>query len=98
MKKILFIFLLIGLVSCRDDKASKPTKQIEQNWTIEVNYLDNGVDTLYITTHRDNCNCDVDENDPYLTSSDGISVIKMRWATQASYVKSFRVLSKNEIK
>ncbi len=97
MKKILivllitvFLFLLFG---CRHDKPTQPP--IEINWSIEVSYLDNIKDTLYITT-KDDCGCD-DSYEPELYIYDGVSTLRMRYEEKASYVKSFRVLSKETL-
>lgn len=94
MKKLIILFLILGLVSCKHSEHIKNPKQ-EQNWVIEVKYLDDGIDTLYITTPVDDCGCD--EISPWIDTRTGISVLKLDYKTRASYVKSYRVLSNTKI-
>lgn len=94
MKKVLILFLVLGMVSCK--KSNSKTHKEEQDWVIEVHYLDDGIDTLYITTPVDECGCD--EVAPWIDTSNGVSVLKLDWKTRASYVKRYRVISNNKIK
>lgn len=81
MKKILFLFLLLGMVGCEKQQVVVK-KPIEL--AIEVHYLDNTEDTIYVQYHHD--------YEPRITTHDGISTLVVDFDTAASYVKSFRIL------
>ena len=93
----IFVFLIVIwsllLFGCGPEKPTQPPT--ETNWLIEVSYLDNVKDTLYTTT-KDDCGCG-DSYEPELYIYDGVSTLRMGYEEKASYVKSFRVLSKEKL-
>jgi len=99
MKKVAIVVFILGLIillwSC--DNRKRPIKgPTEINWQIEVDYLDNVKDTIYLTTPYSECDCSGDE--PEIATYNGISTLRLNYKDIASYVKTFRVLSKNKVK
>lgn len=100
MKKFAIIVFVIGLLvllfSCGSpSRDSNDVRATETNWTIEVSYLDNVKDTLLITTPYDDCSCG--NYEPEIETYNGVSTLRMNYQDKASYVKSFRVLSKTNL-
>lgn len=87
MKKLLFLFLVLGMVSCKDG-ASEP--KVEVTYKLQVDYLDGVRDTLELKT-------DDMSYEPRLSSTTDISTIELGWETKAAYVKTFKVLSKEYV-
>lgn len=100
MKKFAIIVFVIGLIfllfGCGKPRENRTVQPQETNWQIEVSYLDNVKDTLYITTPYSDCDYSSDE--PEIETYNGVSTLRLDYKDIASYVKSFRVLSKDQIK
>lgn len=100
MKKFAIIVFVLGLLflifGCSKRTENRVQLPRETNWQIEVSYLDNIKDTLYITTPYSDCDCSSDE--PEIETYNGVSTLRLDYKDIASYVKSFRVLTKDQIK
>lgn len=100
MKKFAIVVLVLGVLSlifgCSKRTENRVQLPKETNWQIEVSYLDNVKDTLYVTTPYSDCDCSSDE--PDIETYHGVSTLRLNYKDIASYVKSFRVLSKDQIK
>lgn len=88
MKKLLMLFyLIVFLSSCEPNRQRNHNKKVEINYSIQVDFLDGVRDTLCFKTDEVNI-------EPYLKSDSGISMLVIGWENKASYVKTFKVLSK----
>ncbi len=91
MKKILFIFLILWVISCKDSGLNNnPESSYNAKWLVDVEYLNNTRDTIVVLTKDYSTNVRI-------TFSDNIPVLKIGWETYAINVKSFNIISRKEL-
>jgi hypothetical protein len=86
MKKILLVFTIILMVSCKPQKQEvKETPQKITDWKVEVKYLDKTVDTIVIRS----------VNAPFMYIEDHVSILTIgdSFYPAASYVKTTKILN-----
>lgn len=92
MKKILFILLILGMISCKNSELNNnnPESAYNVKWLVDVEYLNNTRDTIVVLTKDHSTNARI-------MFSDNIPVLKIGWETYAINVKSFNIITRKEL-
>ncbi len=83
MRKLILIIGLFTLLGCGDQEQFRIDKNVK-TWVVQIRFTDNTIDTI---SFRSECY-------PEMNIRNGVSILNTCWGPpQASYVKSFKVIS-----